>query len=127
MPFRSRSIGREMATAFAVLAIYLLTLLLPLHQAAGLQRDLSRIGFTTTGWSICTPIAQDDNSGGAPTAVKCPANGVVKFDLAAILPPSIVIALVRVAEPVVYAGVVSFTPLPTHPHASQPRAPPVMA
>ena len=100
---------------------------LPLHQAAGLQRDLSRLGFTTVAWSICTPIAQDTNSGGTPTAVKCPATGVVKFDLATILPPSIVIALVRIAAPVAYISVASLTPLPTHPHASQPRAPPVMA
>ena len=116
-----------MATACAVLAIYLLTLLLPLHQAAGLQRDLSRIGFTTIGWSICTPIAQDNSNGGTPTAVKCPAAGVAKFEFAAIVPPAIALALIRIGEPVDYAASPGGGALATHLHSSQPRAPPVTA
>jgi hypothetical protein len=116
-----------MATACAVLAIYLLTLLLPLHQAAGLQRDLSRLGFTTIEWSICTPIAQDEPSGGTPTAVKCPASGIAKFEFTPIVPPVVAVGLVRVGEPVDYASVPALVALPTHPHSSQPRAPPVTA
>ena len=46
MPIRSRHIAREMGTALAVLAVYVLVLLAPLHQAAGLQRDLSQLGTT---------------------------------------------------------------------------------
>lgn len=113
-----------MATACAVLAIYLLTLLLPLHQAAGLQRDLSKIGFTTIGWSICTPIAQDD-TGGTPTAVKCPAAGIAKFEFVALVPPAITLAPIRIAQPVDYGLVSSFAAQHIHPHSGQPRAPPV--
>lgn len=127
MPFRSRSVGREIATACAVLAIYLLTLLLPLHQAAGLQRDLSKLGFTSIEWSICTPIAQDNPSGGTPTAVKCPASGIAKFEFAAIVPPVVTVGLVGIGEPVAYATAPDLVALPTHPHSSQPRAPPVTA
>lgn len=116
-----------MATACAVLAIYLLTLLLPLHQAAGLQRDLSRIGFTTIDWSICTPIAQDGSNGGTPTAVKCAAAGIAKFEFAAIVPPAIVVGLVRIGGAVDYAAVSDVAALATRLHSSQPRAPPVTA
>ncbi|MGV8921480.1 MAG: hypothetical protein ACOH2R_27520, partial [Pseudomonas sp.] len=45
MPFRSRNIAREMVAAIAVMAIYIFVLLAPLHQSAGLQRDLDdRLG-----------------------------------------------------------------------------------
>lgn len=85
---RARSIIRELGTAIAVLSLYLLTVLLPLHQAAGLQSDLARLGFETIGsWSIC----EDAGSAGkgdqqAPTALKCPAAGIAKHEFAAILP-----------------------------------------
>lgn len=53
MPFRIRTILREAATAVAVLALYVLVLLAPLHQAAGLQRDLNALGYTSLDtWSI---------------------------------------------------------------------------
>lgn len=119
---------RETGAAFAVLAIYVLTLLLPLHQAAGLQRDLNAIGYSTLdSWSVCQPLAQDED--GSPveaSALKCPATGVAKHQLAAILPPVLVIAppvtstVPRVPEaPVLVAWL-----LPDH--VGQSRAPPVL-
>jgi len=83
-----RSMIREVGTAIAVLSLYLLTVLLPLHQAAGLQNDLAQLGFETIGsWSIC----EDGGAAGkgdqqAPTALKCPAAGIAKHEFAAILP-----------------------------------------
>lgn len=127
MAFRQRSMAREFGTAFAVLAIYVLTLLLPLHQAAGLQRDLDRLGFETlTSWSVCTPLAQekDDNST-APAVVKCPAAGFGKQDFAGVMPASMVIGL-----PQSSAGIDPLVTLqrvkPGIPeHFGQSRAPPV--
>lgn len=86
---RRRLIAREAGTALAVIAVYILVLLLPLHQAAALQRDLSALGYETVGtWSICQQSAPA-GSHEVPTAVKCPAAGVAKQQLAAILPASI--------------------------------------
>lgn len=89
--WRGRFIVREAGTALAVIAVYILVLLLPLHQAAGLQRDLSALGYETVGaWSICQQAAPDRNDQ-APTAVKCPAAGATKHHLAAVIPPAILI------------------------------------
>ena len=120
---------RETGIALAVLAIYVLTLLLPLHQAAGLQRDLNALGFSTLeSWSVCQPMAQDED--GAPreaAALTCPATGVAKQQLAAVLPPVLVI------EPPTIAHVVRYRDIPAIPapilpdHVGQSRAPPVTA
>jgi hypothetical protein len=63
MPFRSRSVGRELSAALAVLAIYALVLLAPLHQAAGLQQDLAERGYgSADSWSVCTAVTPDGQS-----------------------------------------------------------------
>ena len=118
---------REAGIALAVLALYVLTLLLPLHQAAGLQRDLNAAGFSTLdSWSICQPLAQDDQ--GDPreaAALKCPATGVAKQQLAVVLPP------VLTLEAPTTAAVIGFAALDEHiqpilpDHFGQSRAPPV--
>lgn len=114
-----------MGAAFAVLAIYVLVLLLPLHQAAGLQRDLGKLGFETFGaWTICQQIAQDDE-GKAPTAVKCPAVGIAKQDFAGIVPAIVVVEPAREPTAVVYRPVLSSPNLELREHFGQPRAPPV--
>ncbi len=127
MQTTGRIMAREMGTAFAVLAIYVLTLLLPLHQAAGLQRDLNAIGYSTlTTWSVCQPLAQDED--GDPreaAALACPATGVAKHQLAAVLPPVLHIAPPDTTEPLRLAEIVA----PGQPilpdHIGQSRAPPV--
>jgi hypothetical protein len=127
MVFGRGGIGREIGSALAVLAIYVLTLLFPLHQASALQRDLGRIGYETIGaWSVCAPHEAD--RGGDPlhpALAKCPAAGIGKNDLA-ILPP-VPVAIVPPAGPALVlrpeAGIVP--PLGMPDHVGQPRAPPV--
>lgn len=118
---------REVGTAFAVLAIYVLTLLLPMHQAAGLQRDLAQIGYETVGaWSLCEDFASTSKGGDQPepAAIKCPAAGIGKYEFAALLPPALTVA------PPIVAGQIQrvqpVVPAPTSPpdHFGQSRAPP---
>ena len=77
-----RSMAREFGTALAVLALYLLTILAPLHQARASQLDFARLGYETTnaGWVLCT--AYDTSGDSDVTIVKCPAAGIGKNDLA---------------------------------------------
>jgi len=127
MAFRRRSMTRELGTAFAVLAIYVLTLLLPLHQAAGLQRDLDKLGFETlTAWSVCAPLVQDeDGNPKTSTIVKCPATGFGKQDFAAIAPAPVRIIVPTPAIPMAWA-VATIGLKPSIPeHFGQSRAPPV--
>lgn len=81
--FMTRTIGREIGTALAVLAIYLLTMLMPLHQARASQLAFEELGYSTTtiGWVLCTPGLP---SGGDIdiTVAKCPATGIGKHELA---------------------------------------------
>ncbi|SMQ85630.1 hypothetical protein SAMN06295905_2917 [Devosia lucknowensis] len=118
---------REAGMAVAVLAIYVLTLLLPLHQAAGLQRDLNALGYSTlSSWSICQPMAQDDEGNpAAAAALTCPVTGIAKHQLTAVLPPVLLLEAPTVAELVVFAE----TAAPSRPilpaHFGQSRAPPV--
>lgn len=124
MPFRSKSIVREIGAALAVVTIYMLVLLMPLHQAAGLQRDLAGLGFENLEtWSICSSIAQDD--GQPVAAVKCAAAGIGKNE---IVPPDVVhtaLDILRVAGTVRYFDPAdTITPAPRR-SPGQPRAPPV--
>ncbi|MBB4053062.1 hypothetical protein GGR20_002718 [Devosia subaequoris] len=118
---------RETGIAVAVLAIYVLTLLLPLHQAAGLQRDLNAVGYSTLdSWSVCQPLAQDEN--GDPreaAALNCPATGAAKYQLATLALPA------PALSPPVGADIIRFA-LASSPHQfllpdhfGQSRAPPV--
>lgn len=118
---------RETGIAVAVLAIYVLTLLLPLHQAAGLQRDLNAIGFSTLdSWSVCQPLAQDDN--GDPreaAALNCPATGVAKHQLATLPPPAPALSPPVGAEIIRFAQASSPHQSLLPDHVGQSRAPPV--
>jgi hypothetical protein len=126
-PRTARTFVREAGLAVAVLAIYVLTLLLPLHQAAGLQRDLDALGFSTLdNWSICQSIADDetgDPQGAA--ALTCPAAGVAKHDLAAILPPALVIEAPAAASVLSYRQAPGLAMVHLPDHVGQSRAPPV--
>lgn len=122
-----RRIGRDMGYAIAALAIYLLTLMLPLHQAAGLQRDLDRLGFANLGAvSVCSPgLADPDGDPDTPNALKCAAAGIGKHDVAAVLPPALSLTPPRVAVSLAYLPAYK-GPLPRRaPHYAQARAPPV--
>lgn len=123
--FQQRTMVREIGAAFAVLAIYILTLLLPLHQAAGLQRDLSDLGYETVGaWSVCASIAQDENGDDVPAAVKCPAAGIGKQDFAAPLPGTVAIEAPVLVATVGYSDFVQPYTLGIPDHVGQARAPP---
>ena len=124
MAFARNGIGRDLGAAFAVLAIYVLTLLLPLHQAAGLQRDLGKLGFEAIdGWSICAPLAETGGDD-APAAVKCPATGIAKTGFAGILPASITLAPPTAHQPAAYAQAVDVARSTLPAHFAQSRAPP---
>jgi len=71
--------SKEIGTALAVLAIYLLTILAPLHEARASQLALEEVGYATlsTGWVLCT--AAEKAGGDSDNAVsKCPISGVGK-------------------------------------------------
>ena len=122
-----QKMGREAGVAFAVLAIYVLTLLMPLHQAAGLQRDLNALGYSTLdSWSVCQPLAQDEN--GSPveaSALNCPATGVAKHQMAAVLPPVLQIEPPTTADIIRFADEALLHALGVPRHVGQSRAPPV--
>lgn len=121
-----RTIGREIGTALAVLAIYLLTLLAPMHQARASQLVFEELGYTTitTGWVLCTPAGATGQDRDI-SVTKCPATGIGKHDLILpsldVLPAGLDVVAFANALP---AMVSSFLPTPTAP-PSGPRAPPV--
>lgn len=128
MRSKTRSLRTEIGAPLAVVALYVLTLLLPLHQAAALQRDLARAGYETIGgWTICVPVT-DHRAPDSPAAVKCPATGVAKHQLAVTLPPppSFAPPARRIAG-VAYARPAIGTTGKPSPHIGQPRAPPAAA
>lgn len=126
MPFRSRNIARETAAAIAVIAIYLLVLLAPLHQAAGLQRDLDQLGFTSLDtWSICAALAEQIDEDEQPLPVKCAVSGIGKNELAAIEPVALDIGILPVAVAVRFSQSHLLDPTGPQPSSGQPRAPPL--
>ncbi|MBU1304571.1 MAG: hypothetical protein KKF33_03495 [Alphaproteobacteria bacterium] len=127
MPFRSRGIVRELGTAFAVLAIYVLTLLAPLHQAAGLQRDLAQLGFQSQAtWPVCQALAADDSGNRLPGTVQCAVAGIANNQIVPAAPVVVDLAIIRASDPVTYAALAAPEPGPVAAHSAQPRAPPVL-
>ena len=126
MPKSMRQIGREMGAAIAVLALYMLVLLAPLHQSSGLQRELARLGFeSSASWSVCTSLTNPGQGGDeTPTAAKCPLTGVAKSQFVAVLPPMAQPPLVRHAEPVRFEAAAYSRPWRAMEHPGQPRGPP---
>ena len=117
-------IAGEIGTAIAVLAIYVLTLLAPLHHARASQIAFDSVGYPAleAGWVVCSAggvLAGDAEA----EPVKCPALGIGKPVLPA--PPAIALAADRRAH--------ASLPAPWHhdllvPPASPPtglRGPPV--
>jgi hypothetical protein len=118
-----RRIAREIGAAFAVLAIYLLVLLAPLHQAAGLQRDLAKLGYDTVGaLSVCVAIAEDDDTS---AAVKCPAAGIGKAEFTGPVPVQTLVPP-AVSTAAAYAAPSAALTAPLPEHVGQSRAPPAL-
>ena len=74
-----RAISKEIGTALAVLALYLLTILAPLHEARASQLVFEELGYTTlqTGWVICSSTQSSDSDHDSPVS-KCPLSGAGK-------------------------------------------------
>jgi hypothetical protein len=127
MQSNQRRLMREAGTAFAVLAIYVLTLLLPLHHAAGLQRDFNALGYSNlSAWSVCAALAEDDTEQPA-AALTCPANGVGKQQVAVLPPPILLIEAPGVADLVSFAPDTNLRTAVRPDHVGQSRAPPLKA
>jgi hypothetical protein len=123
----SRSITREIGTAFAVLAIYLLTILAPLHQARASQLAFEQLGYSTlqTGWVLCSS-ADATGEDRDVTVAKCPAAGIGKNDLAEPSRDVVPLALDRaVLVAPRLAAAPAFTPAPSVPPRGS-RAPPAL-
>jgi len=123
-----RSMAREIGTALAVLAIYLLTVLAPLHHARASQLDFEKLGYETiaTGWALCT-AADSDRDSDTSLVTKCPAAGIGKKDV--IEPDLAVLSLEPSIGSAAYVPSLAFVLAPRaalNPSAP-PRAPPVSA
>lgn len=129
MPKSMRHIGREMGAAVAVLALYMLVLLAPLHQSSGLQRELARLGFeSSVSWSVCTSVANPGRGNNeTPTAAKCPMTGGAKSQFVAVLPPVAQPPLVRNADAVHFEAPDHSGSLVPINQPGQPRGPPLAA
>jgi hypothetical protein len=125
---QARTIGREIGTALAVLAIYLLTILAPLHQARATQLDFAKLGYETleSGWVLCTPAGAVDHSGKLVVS-KCPAAGIGKDDL---VEPSFDVTALAFDRSVLDAAAPRAMPAAVPEPALPPtgsRAPPIVA
>lgn len=128
MPFRSGSIAREISRAVAVLAVYVLVLLAPLHQVAGLQHDLAQLGYSSPSTrSICAAALPGDGGDSNSDGITCPIAGIGKQDIVATEPGSVELdSILRIAVRASYPD----SPAPSRPtvapHTGQARAPPMM-
>jgi hypothetical protein len=125
MQLGMRSIAKEVGTALAVLAMYLLVLLAPWHQANALQHDFAELGYVSAETvDICAPASP--HGGDTDHAeIKCPAAGVGKSDFVFAEPASIVLPAVPVAQAAVYPADPAVAEIGIAPHVAQARAPPV--
>ncbi|WEF24849.1 hypothetical protein [Paracoccus sp. S3-43] len=96
-----RTVGCEIGMALAVLALWMLSLFAPLHQAAGLLREMAKAGHEISGaWSICVTLAQDQDRPDHPPPV-CPAQGIGKSEIALPPPPFALADLLPLSHDVV--------------------------
>ncbi|WP_196259066.1 hypothetical protein [Pelagibacterium limicola] len=125
MNHSTRSVLREIGAAVAVLSIYVLTLLMPLHQAAATQRGFAELGYETiAGWSVCTVAKGAEKDSDTPAAVNCPVTGVTKYDLAPHVDPATPL-IVPAMEAIRYGALALGHPKGTRHSDGHPRAPPV--
>lgn len=121
------SIIREVGMALAVLALWMMTLLVPLHQTSGVLRELAKAGYDISGaWSICVTLAQDDD-GKSQAMPVCPAQGIGKNDIAAPPPPFQLPEQVAAVHDAHFPADMVEPWRPQRFEPGQPRAPPAQA
>ena len=122
------SMTREIGTAFAVLAIYLLTILAPLHHARASQLAFEELGYATldSGWVLCSEADDGSSEDRDVSVAKCPATGIGKPDVLAHVLEGNALDLGTgfVATPLL-ATVATVTPFAIA-SPSGPRAPPAL-
>lgn len=124
--FTMRTMSREIGTALAVLAIYLLTVLAPIHQARASQLAFEELGYATTqsSWVFCTSSGTSGQDQDIAVS-KCPAAGVGKDGLVLPMLDAMPVGHDRLALAAPLALTVPTVLLrPVAPPAG-PRAPPV--
>jgi hypothetical protein len=123
----ARSFSREIGTALAVLAVYLFTILAPLHEARASQLAFEELGFSTTqtGWVLCNSLETNGQDGDV-SLTKCPVTGIGKP--AAVAPTSTALVLEqRPARLTALRPFATQTPTPAIIAApSGPRGPPAL-
>lgn len=123
---QTRTIGREIGTALAVLAIYLLTLLAPMHHARASQLAFEQAGYTTVAasWVTCTAEGRIGTDRDDPVA-QCPVTGAAKSDLVApvpgVLPAGMTLLALAPRLPPQAPAIIAAASAPP----AGPRAPPV--
>lgn len=118
-----RVVTREIGLASAVLAIWLLSLLAPMHLVSRMATQLRLAGYDLPGdWSLCLPSGQVDDDGRPITL--CPG----KTACGGVLPGG-----VRFADLIAVSAAAAFPVLTSQIQAArilkgavQPRAPPVV-
>lgn len=94
------TLTRRAGLTLALLGLWLMALLVPLHQASGVQRELVAAGhLAASGWTLCPAHQQPGGDNHLPPL--CPAQGIGKHDMA-LPPPAIlpgrVLSLARDAD-----------------------------
>lgn len=126
MPLSMRALMKEAGAAFAVLAIYVLVLLVPLHQSAAMQRDFATLGYETLGsWSICGPISESGDDGEGQAVTACPITGIGKQTVGLVSPASLDVP--SASRLVTYDPVRQASPGRHLPQDANPRGPPALA
>ncbi len=128
MQLGTRTIAKEVGTALAVLAMYLLVLLAPWHQANALQHDLADLGYVTAETvDICAPLSLHGDDNEHSEAIKCPVAGIGKFDFAFVEPGTIALPAPAITQLAIYPDAPAVEQAGAEPHVGQARAPPVTA
>lgn len=121
-----RRLGREVTAAGAVLTLYLLTLLVPLHQAQATQDNFQTLGYEKlSGWSLCIGGDYEPaESEKLPTA--CPFAGIGKISIAPALISGAGFDHGAAFEAIAYPAQDTALSGRFHADAHPPRAPPVL-
>lgn len=120
---------KEAGTALAVLAIYLLTVLSPLHQAAASQRDFAKLGYQSISQPLCGSFSERNNrdTDQGSAAVKCPAPNAGKSDFGGMQPLAVAFSLETTAAGPEFGQIVAAGPAALPRYVAAARAPPALS